>query len=84
MECLIHSWENTEEYIGWTVHWKSGRDFDQMLGTIRKLRIEAEAVSFKNRRLEHNMVLNDLTLCNNVLYLRGVPEDESIEDADRD
>ncbi|KAJ6958792.1 hypothetical protein NC653_040426 [Populus alba x Populus x berolinensis] len=56
----------------------------QMLGTIRKLRIEAEAVSFKNRRLEHNMVLNDLTLCNNVLYLRGVPEDEDIEDADRD
>lgn len=33
-----------------------------MLGTIRKLGIEAEAVSFKNRRLEHNMVLNDLTL----------------------
>lgn len=22
--------------------------------------------------------------CNNVLYLRGVPEDEEIEDADRD
>ncbi|EEF44924.1 small nuclear ribonucleoprotein f, putative [Ricinus communis] len=25
-----------------------------------------------------------LIRCNNVLYLRGVPEDEDIEDADRD
>ncbi|GAY37156.1 hypothetical protein CUMW_026900 [Citrus unshiu] len=25
-----------------------------------------------------------LIRCNNVLYLRGVPEDEEIEDADRD
>lgn len=29
-------------------------------------------------------MFNGYRRCNNVLYLRGVPEDEEIEDADRD
>jgi len=30
------------------------------------------------------VLLHVICRCNNVLYLRGVPEDEDIEDADRD